>query len=88
MIPQPLSMEAMTVCVPGVRRKIMEKSPEQLHKMVINRRHFPFLVPAKCSFGRAVLLAGVCPCLARTDTHLALQSPEEVTRSRWLSGAV
>lgn len=34
------------------------------------------------------LLARVWPCLARTDTHSALQSPEEVTRSRWLSGTV
>lgn len=66
----------------------MEKSPEQLHKMSINRRYFSFLLSAECSSGRAVFLAGAWPCLARTDTHLALQSPEEVTRSRWLSGAV
>lgn len=62
----------------------MEKSPEQLHRVAINRRHFRFLLPAECSSGRAVLLAGAWPCLAGTDMHLAVQNPEEVIGSRWL----
>lgn len=41
--------EATLICAPGVRREIMEQSPEQLHKMAINRRCFPFLLPAECS---------------------------------------
>lgn len=76
--------KAMPECAPWDRRKRMEKFPEQLHRMAVNTRHFCFLLPAKFSSGRAVLLAGAWPCLARTDTHLAMRNPEEVIRSRCL----
>lgn len=71
------------VCIVGKEER-MEKSPEQLNRMAVNRRPFCFLLPAEGSTRRAVLLAGVWPCLARADTHLALQNPTEVIRSRWL----
>jgi len=74
----------MPMCVSWGGRKRIEKSPEQLHRMAVNRRDFYFLLPAECRSRRAVLLAGPWPCLARTDTHLALQNSEEVIRSRWL----
>lgn len=80
--PWPLS--TLPMWAPWGRRKRMEKSPEQLHRVVVNRRHFCFLFPAECCSRKAVFLAGVWPCLPRTDTPSALQSPEEVIWSRWL----
>lgn len=70
----------------GGGEKGMGTFPKQLDRMAVKTGGLFFFFPwlAKSSTRRAVLLAGVWPCLARTDTPLALQNPKEVIRSRWL----